>query len=309
MTQSRSGVRDGSHYYFDNLIVHFPAVAVETTARSLRWHRKFHTVRKYGLHGDNRLHFGHIPFVHKYDRVHFLALLIDEYNLRLNMQEQERIERRLYSLLPPLGSDNSEHRDYPDDEKGICDVYETGTDCNELSPLLHHSSGVSYQYPQVEPNTTQIPAFQKTLQPRATKSREEGISILKHKLNDAKRQHSLLSQKLYEIESMLPDEVKRNYESIRKDPKWYMRRELVNDCANRGGCCGRDCGCCAFRAKQSYEKGIGHCTVECFCCVGSRGRRPSPEEKRDILKRMTMDLKCDIATHFVRMVNAYFTKP
>lgn len=186
MTQSRFGVRDETRDHFVNLIVHFPAAAAESTVKSFCWHRKFHTVRKYGLHGDNRLHYGHIPFAHKYDRVHFLELLIDEYNLRINMQEQDRIKRKLNSLFPPLASDDSANIDYADDEKGLSDVDEAGTNCSDLSPLLHHSSGVSDQYPQVESNTTRILAFQKTLQPRVIKSREKGIKILQH---EAPKQH------------------------------------------------------------------------------------------------------------------------
>ena len=257
-------------------------------------------MRKYGLHGDNRLHYGHIPFVHKYDRVFFLGLLIDEYNLRMNVQEQERIERKINSLRPPLEPDD------PDNEEWLWDVDEPGINSSDLSPLLRESSGLFHKS---EPKTTQIPVFQKSLHPRVTKSHEKGIKILQHKLDDVKYQHSQLSHKVYEMETMLPHLVKQNYETIRKDPKWYMRKELVKDCADRGGCCGRDCGCCALRARHFYKKGVGHCTVECGCCVGFRGFRPSPEEKRDKLKGMTMMLKCDIATHFVRMVNAYFSKP
>lgn len=298
MTRPCFGIRDESQYNVFNSIAHFP-VAVEDTVTRLCWHRRFHTARKYGLHGDNRLHYGHIPFAHKYDRVFFLGLLIDEYNLRMNVQEQERIERKINSLRPPLEPDD------PDNEEWLWDVDEPGINSSDLSPLLRESSGLFHKS---EPKTTQIPVFQKSLHPRVTKSHEKGIKILQHKLDDVKYQHSQLSRKLYEMETMLPDLVKQNYETIRKDPKWYMRKELVKDCADRGGCCGRDCGCCTLRAKHSYKKGVGHCTVECFCCVGFRGFRPSPEEKRDILKGMTMILKCDIATHFVRMVNAYFSK-
>jgi hypothetical protein len=94
---------------------------------------------------------------------------------------------------------------------------------------------------------------------------------------------SELSRKLYEAESMLPaNPLKRNYEDNRKDPKWYMRKELVADCAGRNGCCSRGCGCCALRATESYERGVGHCTVECSCCVSFRGFEPSPMERQEI---------------------------
>lgn len=65
-------------------------------------------------------------------------------------------------------------------------------------------------------------------------------------------------------------------------------------CAALGGCCGRGCGCCEKvlnqylvpginLAKETKEaKVLGHCTVECCCCIDYRGcyipdsRLPSP---------------------------------
>jgi hypothetical protein len=57
------------------------------------------------------------------------------------------------------------------------------------------------------------------------------------------------------------------------------------------------------------KKGAGYCTVECLYCVEFRGFRPSAEEKKEILSGMTMLLRCDIATHFLKMMNAYFSRP
>ncbi|EAU30031.1 predicted protein [Aspergillus terreus NIH2624] len=67
---------------------------------------------------------------------------------------------------------------------------------------------------------------------------------------------------------------------------WSVGR---NDCADNGGCCGRDCGCCE-KALFSYirtsendmeerkEVGVyGHCTEECPCCIRVHGRyHPHP---------------------------------
>ncbi|KAJ5080923.1 hypothetical protein N7456_013633 [Penicillium angulare] len=261
--------------------------SIAPTVTRIFWHRRFHSVRRYGLHGDNRLHYGHIPFVHKYDRAFFFDVLIDEYNLRMSLQEQERIERRINSLLPPPESDDHENEEWTwgDDE--------AEADYSDLSPLLRDSSGVVHHG---EPKTNQIPVCPKTLHSRVPKSHEKGIKILQQKLEDTKYQHRELTHKLHEAETMLPDLIRQNYEYIRKDPKWYMRNELVKDCADRGGCCGRECGCCALRANHFYTNGVGHCTVECFCCVGFRGFRPSPEEKTDILKRTMTRLKQDTAT-------------
>ena len=63
---------------------------------------------------------------------------------------------------------------------------------------------------------------------------------------------------------------------------WVLNREK---CAARGGCCGRTCGCCERPFYQYLQPGdheqdtgkgralidvIGHCTVECACCIQSR---------------------------------------
>lgn len=35
----------------------------------------------------------------------------------------------------------------------------------------------------------------------------------------------------------------RGLDLWRSHPRWYMHRVLVDDCAGRGGCCSRSCGC------------------------------------------------------------------
>lgn len=59
----------------------------------------------------------------------------------------------------------------------------------------------------------------------------------------------------------------------RSDPKWYMHPFLVEDCAGKGGCCSRDCGCCENRLMNSKTRklGAGHCTSECGCCQKAQG--------------------------------------
>ena len=69
---------------------------------------------------------------------------------------------------------------------------------------------------------------------------------------------------------------------------WRLEREK---CAASGGCCGRTCGCCERPlgkylepAKDGEEEDerkevevLGHCTVECGCCILVRGcYRPHP---------------------------------
>lgn len=57
---------------------------------------------------------------------------------------------------------------------------------------------------------------------------------------------------------------------------WYLSRELSEDCARQGGCCGRTCGCCErLRTIDGLEtEGMpnrGHCTSACSCCLNAHG--------------------------------------
>lgn len=55
-------------------------------------------------------------------------------------------------------------------------------------------------------------------------------------------------------------------------PDWYLSEWLRRDCAGRGGCCGRRCGCCErARNTKNREWNHGHCTSACGCCVRTRG--------------------------------------
>ncbi|KAJ6131903.1 hypothetical protein N7471_007118 [Penicillium samsonianum] len=67
----------------------------------------------------------------------------------------------------------------------------------------------------------------------------------------------------------------------RGHPRWYMHRVLREDCAGRGGCCGRECGCCLNRKlDEPRRRAAGHCTVECGCCQKARGFELSEDEKK-----------------------------
>lgn len=80
----------------------------------------------------------------------------------------------------------------------------------------------------------------------------------------------------------------QSWRERKPEVEWWFHRTLVQDCAGRGGCCGRDCGCCRDRtAKLGSERkaAVGHCTIECGCCVQARGFRFTDqlkEEMRDL---------------------------
>ncbi|OQD70967.1 hypothetical protein PENPOL_c001G05469 [Penicillium polonicum] len=73
----------------------------------------------------------------------------------------------------------------------------------------------------------------------------------------------------------------RAFQFWRSNPRWYMHRVLREDCAGRGGCCGRDCGCCLNRKlDETRKRAAGHCTVECGCCAKARGFELSEDDKK-----------------------------
>ncbi|KAK5796574.1 hypothetical protein VI817_005859 [Penicillium citrinum] len=42
---------------------------------------------------------------------------------------------------------------------------------------------------------------------------------------------------------------------------------LIGDCAERGGCHGRDCRCCSARRNIPGRRfAAGHCSTRCHCC-------------------------------------------
>ncbi|CAG8206251.1 unnamed protein product [Penicillium nalgiovense] len=98
----------------------------------------------------------------------------------------------------------------------------------------------------------------------------------------ANREYKRLDHQWWMIRNSFPDgPLVRGFELWRGNPKWYMHRVLREDCAGRGGCCGRDCGCCLNRKLFWGRKhAAGHCTVECGCCQKARGFELSEDEKK-----------------------------
>ncbi|PYH85380.1 hypothetical protein BO82DRAFT_184072 [Aspergillus uvarum CBS 121591] len=64
--------------------------------------------------------------------------------------------------------------------------------------------------------------------------------------------------------------VKRGVCANRARADWHMTESRQEDCAGRGGCCGRGCGCCA-RPRSAQRAKKGHCTAACACCEQARG--------------------------------------
>ena len=110
---------------------------------------------------------------------------------------------------------------------------------------------------------------------------------------------------LYRAESMLRLEFKEAYDSLRRDVRWFMREEMVQDCSDRGGCCSRECGCCE-RRHLSKRKGKGHCTIECRCCISFQGFELPEEEKVEINKDLETRLQTWGLAYAIHLANCFF---
>lgn len=135
---------------------------------------------------------------------------------------------------------------------------------------------------------------------------EDNATLEKMRIEYATRKHQL-----YIAESMIPEHpLKKNYDALRRDPRWYLRAELTQDCISRGGCCSRGCGCCAQRHLALENTRVGHCTVECECCSTHRGcKLPLEETRKKAREELEQRLRHRNPSHLLRMTNAFFVKP
>lgn len=75
------------------------------------------------------------------------------------------------------------------------------------------------------------------------------------------------------------------YLSLRQKPGWHLKSKwLREDCAKRGGCCGRQCKCCENPPDSYRIKGWGHCTIECACCYRRRGFKLEDEKDQKLFQ-------------------------
>lgn len=97
------------------------------------------------------------------------------------------------------------------------------------------------------------------------KEYEEELQSLKKQIMDHSRQ-------FWRLEAGAPTAVQKSFRTCRSNPNWYLGAWLRQDCARRGGCCGRDCGCCEKARGQTHQRwNHGHCTTACGCCIRTHG--------------------------------------
>lgn len=107
---------------------------------------------------------------------------------------------------------------------------------------------------------------------------------------------------------MLPiGPIKTSYDALRENTTWYLRKELVEDCVKRGGCCSRSCGCCQIRHEVTERnKGIGHCTPTCGCCSSERGFEYTTEEREGFVDDFKTKLYDDNLACVIQTAEAFF---
>ena len=129
-----------------------------------------------------------------------------------------------------------------------------------------------------------------------------------NKLEKYDMQHETLERVLFgletathRLENLLPPKpLKLIFDEIREDRAWYLRDSLVKDCISRSNCCGRDSRCCENRhlgKLRGRRRGIGHCTIECWCCQVSRGLENNEKEINEFLKDLKEDMDLHLQFH------------
>lgn len=124
------------------------------------------------------------------------------------------------------------------------------------------------------------------------------------KIRSAQAQRIKNEFTIFRLVSELPSWVTDHLCSLRRDRLWYMRKEMVYDCADRGGCCSRGCGCCARRSLSNTTRIRGHCTMECWCCISFRDPSLTEEDQTSIA--LDMDRLIENSNYVQKMANCYF---
>ncbi|CRL28119.1 unnamed protein product [Penicillium camemberti] len=110
---------------------------------------------------------------------------------------------------------------------------------------------------------------------------EQDPTKVKEELKTTEKEYKRLEHEWSMIRDCFDGPLGRAFQYWRSNPRWYMHRVLREDCAGRGGCCGRDCGCCLHRKlNETRRRAVGHCTVECGCCEKARGFELSEDDKK-----------------------------
>jgi len=108
------------------------------------------------------------------------------------------------------------------------------------------------------------------------------IKTLERKLGVASREYWFLERKWWSIIAAFDESgLTRGISLWPSNPNWYIHRILIEYCAERCDCRGRDCRCCSAR-RNIPGRGFaaGRCTTRCHCCEKARGFVLSVDETK-----------------------------
>lgn len=130
------------------------------------------------------------------------------------------------------------------------------------------------------------------------KSMEEFQSQLDaymQELQSLNTEYTICSRWIWWLQGNMPSgTIKRAFKAYRKDPNWHLWEWLRQDCVGRGGCCGRDYGCCERVRKASKGPLLGwgqeHYTSPCGCCIHTLGYPEGEVNKQGDIKNFPFDI-------------------
>lgn len=134
----------------------------------------------------------------------------------------------------------------------------------------------------------------------AADAHKSQLEEARKQLQDTQLQYPRQEYALWKATSSLPGGFREAYYALRRNPTWFMREEMCQGCLEQGGCCSRNCGCCAQRHLSKRPKGQGHCTPECLCCIEFRGFELSHEEKEERHGDLAQRLKRPLGDIYIR---------
>lgn len=125
-----------------------------------------------------------------------------------------------------------------------------------------------------------------------TKPDEEQLECWVSELEDLNREYWRQERQDYLLEPNAPPQgpFRRAFDFTHRNPIWHLESPwLRSDCAGRGGCCGRGCGCCERPRSTTRMRHFGHCTAACGCCQRARGFELKPGSDDHGLVRSSVD--------------------
>lgn len=132
------------------------------------------------------------------------------------------------------------------------------------------------------------------------------LSAYEAELDSLNREYWRFSSVLGKLEGEVPPGIlSKAFKLCRTDPNWYLCLWLRKDCARRGGCCGRNCGCCEKVRTTKRRWNRGHCTSVCGCYIRTHGRSDINAKKSELEDINSFRITYNMSHYSARINRAY----